>query len=134
MQLAQPGFSLTCILLFLNLLQMPLLSKICNIKKEYQVLRRRGRKPSEIPLTGIVNGPKDTTLLEHLLKNEKIKPLPVKKLVTYETQAKTTITVTACYDNRDSDVGDIAIVSREGSPVTLSSSSDADIIINCDDC
>ena len=108
-----------------------------NLERQIRVsgiVQRRERKTCEVvPLTGVVNSAKDQTLLQHLLRKEKIKPLPVKKVITYETMAKTRKTVTATQTDRDADVGDRALVVRNGKTVTLSAESDADVVISDSD-
>ena len=99
------------------------------IKVPGVTVRRRKRQPSFIPLTGVVNSPKDQRLLRHLENNSKVRPLKSNKLVTYETKSKKKKTVSVSRDDRNADVGDRAIISRKGKLLTLSCESDADFVL-----
>jgi len=95
-----------------------------------QIVRRRKRKTPYIPLTGVVNSPNDQRLFLELLKDTKVRPVKGNKLVTYETMSKKKKTVSVSRNDRNADVGDRALVLRNGKVATLSCESDADIVLS----
>ena len=88
------------------------------------ITRRKHREPTTVPLTGFVN---------QLRAESKVKPVPVNKLVTYETKSKNAVTVHVRQKDRNADVGDTALVLKTGKRITLSCQSNADIVITVDD-
>ena len=97
------------------------------------ITRRKHREPTTVPLTGFVNSDKDERLLNQLRAESKVKPVPVNKLVTYETKSKNAVTVHVRQKDRNADVGDTALVLKTGKRITLSCQSNADIVITVDD-
>ena len=67
--------------------------------------------------------------LNSLLKQQKVKSLPIKKLITYKTKGNKVITMSVFY-NDPADVGDTAVVKRIGRTAILFPVLDADIILN----